>query len=214
MKLKSLTLVLSLVVASSAFAGGGDELGNGGDALVCMQDGVKTYRVFDLADPLANSGFTSRATAESEMEIQNEVLEILRAKDPARAALYEEGLAEFARYSVTTAGSNYDVRDEGVAVVPDNCKLKQVIIQFKNNKTARFYVNLDLYFKLPVRDRVALRFHELIYREGLLANKQQFETSQAIRRMTAFLFSNELKLSSQAQYDQFVNGLGPSVSSK
>jgi hypothetical protein len=211
MKLKSCAFILSFFVASSAFAAGGDELGNGGDALICKENGVLTYRLFDLADVISNGGLTPRATPELEADIEKEVLEQLRLKDPERACLYEQGLASFRRQSLHSDLPLYDVSDEGFVQIPKNCGLKQVIIQFKKNSAYKYFVDSDLYFKLPPRDRVALRFHELIYREGLRMNTGRYVNSLAVRKMTAFLFSNELKTSSPQEYEQAVTNVGLSM---
>ena len=209
------TLILSLFVSTSVFAAGGDELGNGGDILVCREGDKASYNTFDLMDPVVNAGLTRRdfSEATSEYEIEADIIEKLRQKDPERACLYWSWMQDFFQQKRAMSSPLTEIGDEGVTLIPNNCSLQQLIVQYKHRDEGKYSVNLNLYRQLSSLDRVAIRFHEVIYREKLaVKSRPSPKDSLAVRRMTAYLFSKNFAEATTEQHKAFVSSLGHSTS--
>jgi len=202
---------LTLVFPISAFAVGGDELGNGGDVLYCARNGKYTFESFDLFEAGGSHGiFEVREFPEEKAFAESAFFAGLKAKDPGRACLYAKWNKEFRRDSVMLDLPVYNVADEGLVMIPKNCKLMQAVVQYKHSarQRPRYFIYSDVYFKLDEVNRLAIRIHEFIYREGVAMNLPRFKNSMGVRAFNSFLFSKRMLVAPQADYDFLVSSVG------
>lgn len=189
MKNLCVSMVLSLFVIQ-AYASGGHELGNGGDALVCPNSPVSFYDVYE-----AEHRFSMKPQfpeGDNEYKIAKEIVGRLRTLSPLRATGYSKWIEEFESETQFLTGKELiDVPDTNSGFLPKGCKIEQLLVQsepkFPGEK--RFVVNLDLWQQLSPQHRAAALVHEALLREGRLNKHSNSEYS---RYLNAFLLSDRV----------------------
>lgn len=186
MKLKLLIATLVLATFSQAFAvnqqqlqrlkslqsrGGGHD-GNGGDAVVCTQNGKVTAELLDFYEARVMRDIKiDLGPADLSVEAKLDIaLGRLREISPARADRYAALIANFhANAEFLTRYNLPDVTDSKHVLLPSNCSIKQLVIQRKNPPAGekKFLVNQDLWVLLSNTDRAGILLHEAVYEEAL-----------------------------------------------
>jgi hypothetical protein len=206
----SLIFVVMVSVGVLAHAGG-DELGNGGDVLVHVENGRAVYEVLDLYEGRMLRGFEPRKSLMKPNGNLEELMALLEAKDPSRACLYKTWLKDFKNERELDRTSLTNIHDEGPVYIPDGYKLVQTVIQdsdaFKRGNP-RYYIDKKIFNRMDEFNRAAMVVHELIYREGLTMNRPSFKNSVRVRYFDAFLFSKQVLKVSRATYEQVCEASG------
>lgn len=183
--------------------GSGFNRGNGGNVIVCDNDGEKTYEVLDLfegrnvwyfrLDPdLANKSLNYKQIINLTI---NKVM-MLGMRDGLRLKSYYERMR---RNSELLPNHVFiKTHDQGNVFIPSHCKLEQGAIQWVTPPIGmkEFIFNKLYWEKLSELHKAALVMHEVIYKtfitESIIINRPAKKiTSYDIRFYVAYLFSDQ-----------------------
>lgn len=187
-----------MVSAFSAYAGGGDRVGNGGDVLVCG-DSVELLDIYEAR----TKGYKFKQLKEDTplkmlQELLNTNLEKLQTIRTAKLLKYASTFYQEAKM-LPNIHLN-DVNDSGLVAIPRGCKLEQIVVQLAEYDIMpdgqRYTVNLDLWNKLNSFNQMALILHESIYREAI---ESRMNSSMVVRAMVGQILKNKI------DYDIFLN---------
>lgn len=226
MKLKLLIATLVLATSGQAFAGnvqlqrlkslesrggnGGGHDGNGGDAVVCNQNGKITAELLDfyearvMRDIQVNLG-PAELSVDAKLDI---ALRRLRKISPERADRYSLLIQNFHNEAHFFSGYNLpDINDSKHVLLPVNCSIKQLVIQRKNPPAGekKFLVNQDLWILLNNTDRAGILLHEAIYEEAL---ERGATNSIKVRYFNSKISSSIAEIKSPEQARCFFIGQG------
>lgn len=203
-----LQFLLFFVTCSQAQAGG-NEVGNGGNVLVCRAaDGIQNYELFDFFETrllrALEPELGDKLTVEGKIDY---VLNRLSRLDLERAEKYRKEADSFFRnanfFKNVTLPSPGDI---GNVLIPDHCSVKQAAVQkepkFPEDK--RYLIDERIWEKLDATDRAGLILHEVIYRDVAGA---EFGTSIYVRYFTSVLCSDVLATYSQESYRAMIQSL-------
>jgi hypothetical protein len=190
---KQLLALVLLVTSVSAYAGG-DRVGNGGDVVVCGNQ----VELLDIFEARLNGHTFYHPPGSDYKEMLKNVLERnLKEIQPKRYKRYSNYLETFESEAVFYPGIQLnDIDDAGMVTLPTGCKLEQIIIQLSDNERPpgkkRYSVSLDLWNRLDEFNKMALTFHEIIYREAI---EYASSNSMVVRLMVAELLDENWKIS-------------------
>lgn len=204
-----LLIYISILLSSNAFAKtGGNEVGNGGNAIVCGDKEI-FYRFYDeyeaflryvlpLKLPVSNGN-----AIETENELVLRFIERLNLLDPQLAFELKTSAINFHKESNFLYGVKLSsVDDSGFWFVPKNCKLKQVIIQkkpvFKND--LRYWIDGDLWNQMPMESKAIAVLHEIVYKKAISIDAN-IATSEGIRYFVGLLISDGINSLSFQDYE-------------
>jgi hypothetical protein len=168
--------VPAIVVSSigRASGGDGDEVGNGGNVVLCTGNGgspeVELFDYFEarLLNPAIVFDLGSPSlSAEEKVEY---VLKRLEGVSPQRAANYRAFIQSIWTDSHFTDSDLVSVDDSHNAVMPKNCSLKQVALHLKpqfDPYGKKVLINRPLYLQLDESGKAGLFLHEAIYNEWI-----------------------------------------------
>jgi hypothetical protein len=207
-----------LTSAKAQARGGGDEVGNGGNALLCLQpDGKTTTRFFDYYEAsVLNPGIKPDlgASGLSVMEKVDVVLQRMKTVSPQRAAKYRQFILSIFTDDHFVNDELVQVDDSNNPIMPANCRLQQLALHLNPKfdlykKTVLFDKNL--FEKLSNDDKAGILLHEAVYNELILLGKTG--DSSGVRFLTAVFSSSApltlktlLPLYVQVGFEQFEYG--------
>jgi hypothetical protein len=174
------------------WAGGGSIAGNGGDVIYCPTPSAdqKPIELLDMFESRVLKGnvISLGDTDWSDEQRIHFVIQRLKRVDRQRASVYEAHALNFLEESEFTSKELPDIPDSFHIALPKGCKIRQIVIQAKDPAPGqkRFLINQILWNQLDSQGRVALIFHEIIYREALSLGQ---ENSIKTRAFNAALMS-------------------------
>lgn len=184
--MKFVTLSLVFLFGLSAFAIG-NEKGNGGFVLSCPE---KPIRLFDFYEAENLYKFKPLVPSDdiAEEKIVAERIQQIALKDSGLAKKLTDNLNYFflnLKMLPDYIGPSADTQH---VFVPAGCHLIQAALQRKALVSARlkFYLAQNIWNQLSKYDRAGLILHEILY----MSSEQK--DSRFIRRLTGFIFSQEL----------------------
>lgn len=181
----------------------GGDIG-GGKVLVCPKTSGKqgltfsmeTLDLFEGRLAGLNPDFGDAVNVSQKIEF---VLSRLNRIAPTRAYIYRKWLVDFFKNpgEVQSDEGLYvpNVDDIGISRIPKQCEVVQVIgqrdpiLNLNLNSNARYLVNFSIFNLLDDESKVALIFHEIVYRE---ARTYGIRTSESVRALTALLLSKNI----------------------
>lgn len=211
MKVALLSTLLSLVIGSSAFAGGvWFESGNGGFVVTCPQ---KSPVVLDLHEGEDRYGMIQDKDVDSLQNLDTRMAYLLRRLyhlDPSRVVLYIGWYKSFKKDAVFVEGTFKEVSDVGLGVAPVGCKFELAAFQRTPNRIVhhRYVINKTLWTKMDVLNQAALLMHEFIYRESLSFQIITPITSETSRYLNSFINSVAVDMHSPTDYYLMLRDLG------
>lgn len=147
----------------------GQERGNGGDVLVCVQpDGSSTYEMLDYYEARRRGNVTSTPMGGTWQEHARAILTRLSRIDPSRAADWQARISDFEQRVAYLPHSNLpDVPDTSLTILPSSCHLEQTAIfggnRFPGEEQSYFIVSNDIWDRMDTVNKAALVLHEIIY---------------------------------------------------
>jgi hypothetical protein len=169
-----ISLLSALLLVSPAFAAGGQEVGNGGNAVVCRDEGgaITSAELLDFYEARTLRGI-QRDLGPPGLSVDEKfgiVLKRLGRLSPERVSLYTLAHGGFPRESRFLPGVKLTtVPDSFHVAIPDGCQVEQLAIQKQPEfpEDRRYTINQDLWQKLDNDSRTGLILHEIIYGEAL-----------------------------------------------
>ncbi|MNS77111.1 hypothetical protein D3C72_1106850 [compost metagenome] len=211
--MKTISILTSLLISSSAFAGlvDGHDRGNGGDALVCKnaQGQITSAHFFDLYEATEKFGMTlvppKGATLEEKVL---SLIDRVSSVDPIRAKLMKLWYKTFNKESSLKPGITLvDVPDTGDAFWPKECELAQLVVQTDLDlplNPYRYLFSKDIWQLLDDNNKAATIVHELLWREARVAKHR---TSAAIRYFNGLFLSDGFKNLTHDEYQELIEKL-------
>ncbi len=191
------TLIL-LLLAVPMISYAGQEVGNGGDLLVCTDSvGAKTFELYDLFEGRTRHKLTMvPPTASDPMTMVRELISRIDSINPTRANLYRMWLETFdGEVEYVNGGNLIDIPDTGDGYIPSSCELRQFAVQrttsFPGEK--RYLIDQSLWSNPAATNYVkaSLILHELILREAINAPHDQ-RNSIGSRYINALIHAKDL----------------------
>jgi len=209
-------VLLFFLLSHAAFAG--DRIGNGGDALACIN--VPERPLMEMLDTYMSRELLSLTPGLADaptnyQDIVTGLLDRLQVMNPTRAEKYRNWYttfhdeAEFLPNIILI-----DIPDTGAQVIPNGCDLRQIAVQrtvdemFPGDK--RYTISQDLWAQMSEFNKAVLVVHELAYRERL---EGEWRTdSRYVRYLTAHIIAEEVletsfqRLAVTANLDSYDSG--------
>lgn len=194
--MKSLILTAILLIANTSWARGGDEVGNGGNFMICPhQQGQSNYELLDFYEARVVYGY-NLLKPNSNLNWKEQVTQTIAQLEnisPMRAGLYTALLKEISDGALFLSGGAFtSSEDVGPVLLPENCRIQQVATQFIHPVSSHraFYINSDVWNQLDDSQKAGLVLHEIILAEGV---ESGHKTSKRTRHLNALLHSEQSK---------------------
>ena len=185
-----------MTVTASAFASSGTTVGNGGNSIVCKNTSgqIASVEILDFFEARTNGlllKLNDRLPDFKSILIEN--LNRWQSIAPQRVEQYKKWLTEFESETLFVSGANIpSIPDTGSVILPAGCELHPIAFQRPNSEiypgVKRYTISKDLWDLMDEVQRAGLVMHELIYREGILAEHM---TSFPTRYFNGYLATAE-----------------------
>lgn len=189
----------------------GNEVGNGGDAVVCRLPNTEIVSA-ELLDFYENREFSLRkfrldlgaANLSVEAKVQL-ALNRFGTLSPWRKKTFEKRMQEFESKALRKHKIQLvDVSDSAHIGMRAGCQVEQLVLMNMDADEVMEYkytINQDIWEHLPADHQAGAILHEIVFEEFLRAGHQN---SRQARVMTSFLASTELKTFTLEQYFSFL----------
>lgn len=188
-----LLIVFSFLLTQSLYAGG-NEVGNGGDAVVCKsKDKIESVELLDFYEHRVQEGHKIIDDTELDpIQLVTKILKHLNTLSPRLSTQYQKGLNSFMeKTSFVDNAKLIDIEDSKHIVLPRNkdCSIQQIAIYNKNKKASKeFVIDKTLWDHMNATNQAGLILHELIYQHfSRLGEKDSIKA----RQINAFLFDKD-----------------------
>lgn len=203
--------VLYSFFVETAFAQdpGGDEVGNGGNVIMCEEgtDGsIETLDVYE-ARVIRDLWINLDTVEGNEFAKARAAIQGLHNLDPDREAFYLKLLAHFPSDMLLLPNEHFpEVKDSNHFPPPVQCTVAQAVIQRRKiyPQDKRYFFNQRLWALWDKNHRAALILHEIIYYDAL---RHGHTTSEATRYFNSLLFSGEIARLNQDEYSLLIDNL-------
>lgn len=198
---------MSTLNVQAQFLGGHDR-GNGGDVLVCYDSAGKitSAKFYDLFEAEVKFGLKLIAPQGNTLnEKVDSIISRVEKIDPSRAWAFRNWYKDFFQESKFIPGVELgDIPDQGDALWPVNCKIKQLVVQTDVKPPLnphRYTFSQDLWNLLDDNSKVATIIHELIFREARIKGHR---SSQAVRYLNGLFWADRLNQLTLPEYIKLI----------
>ena len=185
-------VILFILVILNAYSG--QEMGNGGDLVVCYKKDGVTITSIELLDfhegKLDGLNFDFIDKTKKYTQLVSETLTRIERLSGKRAGLYRRYLEEFYNDAKFVKGIILqDIDDSSEIKLKRGCRIEQIAYQLTqiHPNDPPYVISKDLWNKLDDFNKAGLIVHEVIYREFLKFTDQ--EDSRNVRKFTAYVNS-------------------------
>jgi hypothetical protein len=201
---KSYLLFLFVFFIQTSFAG--DSKGNGGNALVCLDENSKNHLLaLDHYEAIINYGADIPGDESmEELELALNLIDRLESLGRHRYQRMRLAAQNFYNYVKWVDFPLGKIEDIGNYSIPFDCKLYQVVNQNRKilPRDKKYLIEKNIWSKLSKRDRAVLIIHEILYFEA------PGKTSEAIREFNSFLIADKLRDFTSMEYISFLKNHG------
>ena len=179
-----------------SLAHGGNEVGNGGDVIVCKDNKVMLLDYHEAKD----YGFDINLK-EDDVGYRPVLLNIIsefKKIDSKLADQYLKRLNEIdIEINFKESVDLVDIPDSYHVSLPKSCELKQVAIRLKEMRNGKqFVIDKDLWRKLDTGHQAGLILHEIIYEHFLFLGEKNSKKARYMNGLISHIGSgNKLKVS-------------------
>lgn len=211
-------LVLALIVCAhlsgAPAAAAANEMGNGGDAVVCRDESgaITSAEMYDYfeATNLREIPLDLGGDGLDEWQRVEYVLARLGLRQPAHARHYRDLVTFFRSEMRVVANVDFiDIPDSDPLVLPTGCEVKQAAIQrtptFPEDR--HFLVSAEIWNAMRTRDRAGLILHEVLYFDLIQAGATN---SVAARYLNSILSSPVSEAYSAEKFNELFKRVGAS----
>jgi hypothetical protein len=190
-------LILATFIPTQAFPG--QEVGNGGNAVICGSNPPELLDIVE-AKQINLTAFTSVLPAKDAVTLVTIEINRLMKLDPVFSKRITEVFRSYAKnFKFLPSSDLTAVSDSLHVALPKGCTLKQAAIRKHDAAPdeARFLIDQDLWNQLELRSQAGLIFHELIYND-MIANGAT--DSRQARKLNALIQSDRFFTMKPADY--------------
>ncbi len=182
----------------------GNEVGNGGDVIVCPNKAPVLLDFHENKNKKMPYTLLTKK-GKDELEYLKEVLGNLSGVSQSFHKKYLNDLTQLKGKLVYLPDTKFrDVKDSFHVGVPKGCEIKQAAIQKEGPQGTIIYINKDLYEKMSVEQRAGLLGHEMIYEHFKYFGQQH---SVNVRELNRYFFSKEMPKKGSASFVKLVQGM-------
>lgn len=181
--MKLLGLLFLLMTNFAMSSEGGDRVGNGGDVIICKENGEENVYVLDEYEAESH-GSVGSVNLNYEQKILI-LIERVKKDFPARYDFYSS-LFQYYKKNVTFSPKKLpEVNDTSVSTA-SNCNMFQAAFfkQSSNNQNA-YFLQREIWNRLTEDQKAILVFHEILYTEAVGLGHS---TSIHVRRANRYVF--------------------------
>ncbi len=203
--------IISLTVLSAFAYASGRTVGNGGNVVICDNDGVKTYEVLDFyeARVLRNVQIDFDLKGDTFESKAQFLIKRLERVSSVRAQLYQQFFQNFKQEVFwLKEGELNDISDsDHITKPPQGCSIKQVVNQSNPvmPMDKRYFIDQKIWDKMTDTQRVGLVMHEIIYREAISLGHTN---SVSTRYLNSIISSGVMDEMSELGFAQILRDLG------
>lgn len=182
-------VLLAILFSISLYAGNGNEVGNGGDGLVCKD---KKLELFDFYETRQLSKYKIEFPKGKDWyELASNAINRLKKRNESLYKQYKKVLKKIHLRLKFIKNANFrDVKDTFEVGLPKDCKLEQLAIQQDNSNGDRLiFISKSQWEKLSKEQRAGLIVHEIIYEHFVNLGEKN---SIKVREFNSLLFSKEI----------------------
>ncbi|MCB0367695.1 MAG: hypothetical protein H6624_12445 [Bdellovibrionaceae bacterium] len=196
-----LILILFLLGAQLP-AQAGNQVGNGGDAIVC---GEKVF-LLDYYEAKANDKIQIQLEkGKDHFEIAGKTVDRLEQHNPQLHKQYRRVLEKIGSRLRFIDNANFrDVKDSFELTIPKGCKLEQLAIQRDEGGLRLIHISKSLWEKLSKEHQAGLLLHEIVYEHFLFLGETD---SVKARKFNSFVSAKDFKTLPKEKYQKFVRSL-------
>ncbi|PCI26799.1 hypothetical protein COB52_05655 [Candidatus Kaiserbacteria bacterium] len=194
-------ILVLLLLANEAFAGG-NEVGNGGDAIVCSQK-VELFDFFEAK--MLKRQIIQLPKGKDPFEVAKKTIQRLKKLNPQLERQYLQVLKSFkTRIKFIDKVGFRDVKDSFEVAIPEGCKLEQAAIQQLDSGKRLVRISKKIWDKLSPAHRAGLILHEIIYEHFIFLGEKN---SIKARKFNSLLSSKEILSFGKKEYLKYVRKL-------
>lgn len=202
-------IFLTLFISITSFAGGGNEIGNGGAVVSCPEMPIIFYDHYEMVHKKETTlDLSDVGQLNNYVEIAQTFARRVEQFDPEFSQRLEQNIQNFSRESSLIRDMPLaSTQDHGLIYVPRSCHFEQLIVQFRHPyyEDARYLVKYDLWQSMSELEKAVAVLHEVLYRE---ADLSRVHTSEPVREFVVLVLSGELKELKPYQYKGLKSALG------
>lgn len=197
-------ILFIFLLSFNLYAGNGNEVGNGGDGLICKDKKIELFdfyearqlKKYNIKFPKGNDWF----------QIGNKVIKRLEKTNKPLYKQYKKILSKIhLRLEFIQNAHFRDIKDSFEIAIPEGCKLEQLAIQQDNSKGNRkVFISQKLWEKLSIEQKAGLVVHEIIYEHFVNLGEKN---SLKVREFNSLLFSSEILNFTEKDMDQVLRGM-------
>lgn len=199
-----------------------NEKGNGGDAVICINSSQnKMYDAFEaevrhnlqlqlppalLIDTSEMPSYTGIEDLDESLRVSKILIDRVQHTDPGLYNKLAKTLSVFKERVRFVANTNLiGIEDMGLAFLPKNCELQQLVIQRppKFSSDRLYTIALDHWKVLSIHHKATAIVHEVLYTVALTS--REVESSEYIRYFNALLLADRLKDLNRIDYQNIYN---------
>jgi hypothetical protein len=182
------------------------EIGNGGDAIVCVDGSTITAEVYDAYEARELLGMPADFGPDDTdpVTMARFAVERLARLDPVRHGRFTAMVNRFMQEARIIDRANLrDIPDTDPSVVPHHCSLRQLAIQYRNPapRMPRYLIDKSLWDRLDNQNKAYLILHEVIYFETIGRGATDSKTARYFNAHLASEFFNGID---QTDFDDLV----------
>ena len=197
----------ALLLAFSPLCFAGQEVGNGGDAVVCRypNGSIKSAELLDIYEARTLRGVENNTSEKNSLEEQiQDLLERLSIISQRRANDYKtEAIRFVANSQILQDVELENIPDSEHVIVKKGCQIEQVAVQrepqFPEDK--RYVINKEIWDHFDLINKASLIMHELLYKEALT---YRHKNSQQVRYFNSLLLNDDFLTDFQQYTDKEV----------
>lgn len=175
-------LLILMLFANSVFAGNGNEVGNGGDAVICRG------KVPVLLDYYERKNFHHRPIKGKWKKQVSMRITSIKKWSPRLSSQFLNVLKKIDKRLLFKSNTKFrDIKDSFEVDLRKDCKIEQVAIrQSSPQGIDEIHINKDLWDKMEEGDRAGLILHEIVYEHFIaLGEKNSIKARDFVRFMSS-----------------------------
>ncbi len=186
MKLTALasSLFWSFTGLATTLSLGGNEVGNGGDVVVCKaKEQIVSIQLLDFYEAKFKSNADIRTTLAKEEDILKEIVSKISIVDTKRGTLFKQRIETFFHQTHFLPDVKLsDISDSLHLILPNDCQLEQIAVLDKGQKDPKkkFIISKDVWDRLDPLNRAGLVMHEIVYEYFASLGEKKFNQGSSL----------------------------------
>lgn len=159
--------LMSLQLHAQQRRGGTSVTGNGGDVVDCgPNEPLLLLDVYEMTKIQRRKMITENFKGDASHKI-SELLKLIAKESPYQAKLLAKEIDQFKKNRTMTTEELEDIPDSKHVFLDEDCKVRQIVIQYRENGVSQYKINSGLLARLDDDNLAALTLHESVYADAI-----------------------------------------------